>query len=65
MNTGKRLLGNCYHKAGEKKSDQIFHLPFKKNNSSMKPEPKNETKKMHEHCINNEQNVSWQNPGDK
>lgn len=31
----------------------------------MKPEPKNETKKMHEHCINNKQNMSWQNPGDK
>ena len=31
----------------------------------MKPEPKNETKKMHEHCINNKQNMSWQSPGDE
>ena len=65
VNTGKHLLGNCYHKAGEKKSDQIFHLRFKTNTSSMKPEPKDETK-MREHCMgNNEQNMGWQNPGDE
>ena len=31
----------------------------------MKPEPQDKSKKMYEHCIKKEQNVNWQNAGNK